>query len=119
MRAPATPPYNAASGINNRDIHDAGRYQKAGSCIRRSHFESHLQNIWLERRKRAIERPAKLRNHAFRSADHQLARRRISEPLAELLDQRLLRHGKPAAAGAVERLIDIGKIENMGSVNDR
>ncbi len=109
----------APSGISNRDIHDGGRYQKAGSRIGRPHFEPQLQQIRLERDQRAIERAAELLDHALGGVHRRLARRRIGQQLAELLHQRFLGVGLPGAAGAIERLVDIGEIEDVRTMNDR
>src|ERR1700748_2272951 len=109
----------APSGISNSELHDDGRYQKAGSCIGRSHFEPQLQQIGLQRDQRAVERTTELFNHLLGSIDRQLARRRIRQQLAELFYQRFLAVDAPCALGAVERLIDIGEVEDVRTVNDR
>ena len=53
------------------------------------------------------------------AVNRRFARRRIGQQLAELLHQRFLRVGLPGAAGAVERLVDVGEIEDVRAMNDR
>ena len=64
-----------------------GPCQKPGSRIRGSHFDPQLQQIRLERGKRALQRAAELFDHALGGDERCLACLRVGEQLTELHHQ--------------------------------
>ena len=78
-----------------------------------------MQQIGLERRERALQRAAELTDHAPGRGEQGLARPGIVKQFPDLLYQHFLRIRPSRAAGGIEGFIDVGKIEDVGTVDDR
>ncbi|KAG5723550.1 hypothetical protein E4T56_gene7406, partial [Termitomyces sp. T112] len=102
----------------------AGHAARGDGAIERAERaeDQGLRGTWpqigLERGHGAVERPAEFGDHAAAGALHPVANARFGQQQAELLDQRLLRLGLARGAPGIERLIDVGEVEDVRTVQD-